>query len=205
MHAVAPLIDESSGESPLTVEYPGNGVIRFNAAIRVAIKRYNHAVTWATRHFISLISISKKYESNFKEISKLHLLVVIYECTSGQRKHSVIFTETDEGSRTTASVIYLFPGYANCAHGRVRSLPDDDSRTTAERVICFRGTQTVPVAARNDRLTPQQRIVTQIIWDISRCPHGPVVTKFYCPAPHFYLPRDVGTCLSLSPGSTYWL
>ena len=86
MHAVVPLIDESSGESPLTVEYPGNGVVRFNTAIRVAIKRYNHAVTWATRHFISLISISKKYESNFKEISKLHLLVVIYECTSGQRK-----------------------------------------------------------------------------------------------------------------------
>ena len=28
-----------------------------------------------------------KYESNFKEISKLHLLVVIYECTSLQRKH----------------------------------------------------------------------------------------------------------------------
>ena len=84
---MAPLINESSGESPLTVEYPGNGVVRFNAAIRVAIKRYNHAVTWATRHFISLISISKKYESNFKEISKLHLLVVIYECTSGQRKH----------------------------------------------------------------------------------------------------------------------
>ena len=75
-------------ESPLTVEYPGKGVVRFNAAIRVAIKRYNYAVTWATRHFISLISISKKYESNVKEISKLHLLVVIYECTSGQRKHS---------------------------------------------------------------------------------------------------------------------
>ena len=89
MLAVAPLNDESSGESPLTVEYPGNGVVRFNAAIRVAIKRYNHAVTWASRHFItsSLISNSKKYESNFKEISKLHLLVVIYECTSGQRKH----------------------------------------------------------------------------------------------------------------------
>ena len=88
---MAPLIDEYSGESPLTVEYPGKGFIRFNAAIRVAIKRYNHAVTWANRHFIifSLISIiSKKYESNFKEISKLHLLVVIYECTSGQRKHS---------------------------------------------------------------------------------------------------------------------
>ena len=89
MHAVAPLIDESSGESPLTVEYPGNGVVRFNAAIRVAIKRYNHAVTWATRHFISLISISKKYESNFMKISQLHLLVVIYECTSDQRKHRV--------------------------------------------------------------------------------------------------------------------
>ena len=71
--------------------YPGNGVVRMNAATRVPIKRYNHAVTWATRHFISLISISKKYESNFKEISKLHLLVVIYEytCTSGQRKHRV--------------------------------------------------------------------------------------------------------------------
>ena len=94
MHAVAPLIDESSGESPLTVEYPGNGVVRFNAAIRVAIKRYNHAVTWATRHFISLISISKKYESNFKEISKLHLLVVIYECTSGQRKHRCVCVST---------------------------------------------------------------------------------------------------------------
>ena len=58
-----------------------------SASTRVAIKRNNHAVTWATRHFISLISIRKKYESNFKEISKLHLLVVIYECTSGQRKH----------------------------------------------------------------------------------------------------------------------
>ena len=57
MHAVAPLIDESS------VEYPGNGVVRFNAAIRVAIKRYNHAVTWATRHFISLISISKETQT----------------------------------------------------------------------------------------------------------------------------------------------
>ena len=90
MHAVVPLSDESSGKSPLTVtvEYPGNGVVRINAATRVAIKRYNHAVTWATRYFISLISISKKYESNFKEISKLHLLVVIYECTSLQRKHS---------------------------------------------------------------------------------------------------------------------
>ena len=53
----------------------------------VIFNRYNHGVTWATRHFISLISIRKKYESTFKEISKLHLLVVIYECTSGQRKH----------------------------------------------------------------------------------------------------------------------
>ena len=88
MHAVAPLMDESSGESPLTVEYPGNDVVRINTATRVTIKHYNHAVTWATRHFISLISIRKKYESTFKEISKLHLLVVIYECTSGQRKHS---------------------------------------------------------------------------------------------------------------------
>ena len=58
----------------------------------VIFNRYNHAVTWATRHFISLISIHKKYESTFKEISKLHLLVVIYECTSGQRKHSIIET-----------------------------------------------------------------------------------------------------------------
>ena len=97
MHAVAPLIAESSGESPLTVEYHDNGVVRFNAAIRVAIKRYNHAVTWATRHFISLISISKKYESNFKEISKLHLLVVIYECTSGQRKHRKYSTARRSG------------------------------------------------------------------------------------------------------------
>ena len=61
MHAVAPLIDESSGESPLTVEYPGSGVVRMNAATRVAIKRYNHGVTWATGHFISLIRIRKKY------------------------------------------------------------------------------------------------------------------------------------------------
>ena len=63
----------------------------------VIFNRYNHAVTCATRHFISLISIRKKYESNFKEISKLHLLVVIYECTSGQRKHS--------SCRVTLSVI----------------------------------------------------------------------------------------------------
>ena len=93
MHAVAPLIDKSSGESPLTVEYPGNGA----EAIRVAIKRYNHAVTWATRHFISLISISKKYESNFKEVSKLHLLVVIYECTSGQSKRPCLKCITQLG------------------------------------------------------------------------------------------------------------
>ena len=36
----------------------------------------------------------------------------------------------------------------------------------------------------------------------SRFSHGPVVNKFYCPARYFYLPRDVGTCLNLSPGST---
>ena len=62
-----------------------------------AIKRYNHAVTWATRHFISLISISKKYESNFKEISKLHLLVVIYECTSGHSKRPCLKCITQLG------------------------------------------------------------------------------------------------------------
>ena len=103
---MAPLIDESSGESPLTVEYPGNGIVRFNAAIRVAIKRYNHAVTWATRHFISLISISKKYESNFKEISKLHLLVVIYECTSGQRKHRLLPVRTSSYYTTHIQSLY---------------------------------------------------------------------------------------------------
>ena len=93
----------------------------------------------------------------------------------------------------------MFPGYAHCAHGRVRSLTDDESRATVERIICFRDTQTVPVAARYKRSIPPQIIVTRIIRDISRCPHGPVVNKFYCPAPYFYLPRDVGTCLSLSP------
>ena len=71
----------------------------------------------------------------------------------------------------------------------------EKSQTTAERIICFRGMQTVPMAERNERLTPPQ-----IIRDISRCPHGPVVSKFYCTAPYFYLTRDVGTCLSLSPG-----
>ena len=86
---------------------------------------------------------------------------------------------------------------------RPRAIADDESRITAEHVICFRGTQTVPVAARNERLTPPQRIVTQIIRDISRCPHRPVGSKFYCPAPYFYLPRDVGTCLSLSPVKLY--
>ena len=110
MHAVAPLIDESSGESPLTVEYPGNGVVRINAATRVAIKHYNHAVTWATRHFISLISIRKKYESNFKEISKLHLLIVIYECTSGQRKHSgfvALLSSGHQGFKSYRSLVLL--------------------------------------------------------------------------------------------------
>ena len=50
-------------------------------------KGFNPNQNRANRHFISLIRIRKKYESTFKEISKLHLLVVIYECTSGQRKH----------------------------------------------------------------------------------------------------------------------
>ena len=68
---------------------------------------------------------------------------------------------------------HLFSGTANCAHGRVRSLPVDECRTTDERYF--------QVPARD--------------------PHGPVVTKFYCPAPYFYLPRDVGTCLSLSHAS----
>ena len=115
MHAVASLIDESSGESPLTVEYPGNGVVRFNAAIRVAIiKRYNHAVNWATRHFISLISISKKYESNFKEISKLHLLVVIYECTSGQRKHSDTVTVTNTVCHSLSQSVSVCESLSQC-------------------------------------------------------------------------------------------
>ena len=52
----------------------------------VIFNRYNHAVTCVTRHFISLISIRKKYESNFKEISKLHLLVV----TISNHYHMVI-------------------------------------------------------------------------------------------------------------------
>ena len=81
-----------------------------------------------------------------------------------------------------------------CQSGRVVfKETDDESRITAEHVICFRGTQSVPVVASNERLTPPQRIVTHIIRDISRCPHGPVGSKFYRPAPYFYLPRDVGT------------
>ena len=86
---------------------------------------------------------------------------------------------------------------------RPRAIADDESRITAEHVICFRGMQTVPVSARNELLTPPQRIVTQIIRDISRCPHGPVVSKFYCPGPYFYLPRDIRTCLSLSPEAAW--
>ena len=74
---------------------------------------------------------------------------------------------------------------------RPRAIADGESRITAEHVICFRGTQSVPVAASNERLTPPQRIVTQIIRDISRCPHGPVGSQFYRPAPYFYLRRDV--------------
>ena len=84
---------------------------------------------------------------------------------------------------------HMFPGYANCAHGHVLSLTGDGSRTV-ERIICFRGTQTVPTL-RNERLTPLQRIVTRIILDISRSRHRPVVNTFYCPAPYFYLPRDL--------------
>ena len=59
--------------------------------------------------------------------------------------------------------------------------------------ICFRGTQTVPVAARNERLTPQQRIVTRIILDISRCPHGPVVSRLHT------VPHVIFTC----PGTSF--
>ena len=33
---------------------------------------------------------------------------------------------------------------------RPRAIAGDESRITAEHVICFRGTQTVPVAARNE-------------------------------------------------------
>ena len=78
---------------------------------------------------------------------------------------------------------------------RPRAIAGDESRITAEHVICFRGTQTVPVAARNERLTPPQRIVTRIIRDISRCPHGPVNSTvphliFTCPgvAVNFFRP-----------------
>ena len=63
----------------------------------------------------------------------------------------------------------------------------------------------MPVAARNERLTPPQRIVTQITRDISTCTHGPVVSKFYCPVPYFYLPRDVKFepwhCIGVMPPS----
>ena len=38
----------------------------------------------------------------------------------------------------------------------------------------------------------------------SRFPHRPVVNKFYSLARYFYLPRDVGTCLSLIPGGQRW-
>ena len=95
--------------------------------------------------------------------------------------------------------IFSQSSYIHCVHGHVRSLTDNESRDTAKRIICFRGSQTAHVAARNERLTPPQRIVTRIIRDISRCPHRPVVGKFYSPAPYFYFPGDVGTCLSLSP------
>ena len=141
--------------------------------------------------------------------------------------------------RTRAKVVISCSTFSNADHGyggdtfriqpiRPRYIDGDWRRPTnySERVICFRGTHTVPTAAcdhcltmihepqpsasfasgvrklcpslRNERLTPQQRIVSRIIRDISRCTYGPLVTKFYCPAPYFYLPRDVGTCLSLS-------
>ena len=54
----------------------------------------------------------------------------------------------------------------------------------------------MPTNARNHYLTMSHEPQPS---DISRCSHGPVVTKFYCPAPYFYLLWDVGTCLSLSP------
>ena len=89
---------------------------------------------------------------------------------------------------------------------RPRAIADDESRITAERQP---STSFVPGVRKlclwhNERLTPPQRIVTQIFRDISRFPHGPVGSKFYCPAPYFYLPRDVGTCLSLSPGHSMY-
>ena len=51
---------------------------------------------------------------------------------------------------------------------RPRAIADDESRITAEHIICFRGTQTVPVAARNERHHHNERIVTQIFRDMSR-------------------------------------
>ena len=66
----------------------------------------------------------------------------------------------------------------------------------SERVICFRGTQTVSTAACVRCLTMSHEPQPS---DISRCPHGPVVTKcfliFTCPG--------CRTCLSLSP-AIYW-
>ena len=112
----------------------------------------------------------------------------------------VIFTETDDESRITAERVICFRDRQTVP--TARAIADDESRITAEHVICFRGMRTVPVATRNERLTPPQRIVTQIILDIFRCPHGLVGSKFYCSAPYFYLPRDVGTRLSLSPLSS---
>ena len=121
---------------------------------RVAVYRRRHFAHFAKqRSIISMLIEWRRYFSYWYSANPAAL-------------YSRRLTKAHELQRAC----YLFPGYANCAHGRVRSLPDDDSRTTAERVICFRGTQTVPVAARNDRLTPQQRIVTRIILDISRCP-----------------------------------
>ena len=56
-----------------------------------------------------MISIRKKYESNFKEISKLHLLVVIYECTSGQRKHrGMCFLTLEKGRFKDKTILPKF-------------------------------------------------------------------------------------------------
>ena len=144
----------------------------------------------------------------FREIAQHHFnverMAAIFFCIINagdvcafSQSGRVTFTETDEGSRSRAErVICRFRGMQTvpmvaCEIATSwRSLTDDESRTTAGvsgvRKLCM-------------WLFAPQSMVTRIIRDISRCPHGPVVTKFYCPAPYFYLPRDVGTCLSLSP------
>ena len=37
------------------------------------------------------------------------------------------------------STSFVFSGYTNCVHGRVRSLTDDESRATAKHIICVSG------------------------------------------------------------------